>query len=320
MENHQLRMIIDCDAGHDDVESIMVALSQPDVEVLAITCVSGTTNVDNVCRNVLRTLKICDREKIPVYKGCFTSLIGGSTTLESDHIHGFDGLGDIPQYVLPDMTLLSSEHAVNALVRLINQHAGEIHLVATGPLTNVAMAMRMDPGFTEKLKSLTVMGGNIYGRGNITLCGEFNFAMDPEAAYIVLNSCQCLMTLLTSEICEEHFLTFQWFEDRATIGTEKAKFVTDTAWKLKKYFEERFSPGKTCPYFSWDSLAMIATVRKESVLESGKYFATVELAGNVTRGQMVVDWSNKLGKYPNVNIVKKMDMKIVEEIMTHSVE
>ncbi|XP_070565977.1 nucleoside hydrolase-like [Ptychodera flava] len=313
-----IQMLIDCDAGNDDAEAIAIALTQPDVEVVGITCVNGNTNVDNVCRNVLRLLKVYDREEIPVFKGCATALVHN---IKTDGVHGSDGFGDVPELVIPDMSRLKAEHAVNAIVRIVNQHPGQVSLVTLGPLTNVAMAMRIDPELPKKLKDLTIMGGNLNAKGNFTPCGEFNFSMDPEAAHIVLNSIESPATIVTSDVCEEHPLTQSWLDKRLAVGTEKANFLTSISKSLKSFFSETFGgKGQNCPYLSWDSLAMISRIRSDAVLESEGLYATVELDGKLTRAQMIIDWRGSLGKHANVNIVKKLDINIIQDMMLESVK
>ncbi|XP_002732851.1 nucleoside hydrolase-like [Saccoglossus kowalevskii] len=318
MTTDRIRMWIDCDPGVDDAEAIMIALSQPNVDVLGISCVNGNANVDQCCRNTLRVLKAYGREEIPVFRGSTTSLLDAGDC--APDFGDEDGLGDVPDVIIPDMSLLKSEHAVNALVKAVNQHPGEISLVALGPLTNVAMAVRMDADFRKKVKDLTVMGGNINSRGNITVCGEFNFAMDPEAACIVLNSMECPILILTTDICEEHPLTQSWMEERLNVETDKTKFVSAIIGIQFKYFENIYGLGKDNPYISWDSSTMVARLCKDAIVESVQHYATVELHGQLTRGQMVVDWYGKLNKHKNVNIIKKLNIDIVKEMLIQSIK
>ena len=102
--------------------------------------------------------------QIPVFKGAASPLIGQNTTDEGHYHHGDDGMGGVPDPDPPSIDLIQSEHAVNALIRLANERPGEITLVAVGPLTNIALAMKLDPDFSKKLKELIIMGGNIEGR------------------------------------------------------------------------------------------------------------------------------------------------------------
>uniref|UniRef100_A0A3P8TYV9 Si:ch211-201h21.5 n=1 Tax=Amphiprion percula TaxID=161767 RepID=A0A3P8TYV9_AMPPE len=184
-------LIIDTDCGIDDAQAIMMALAAPDVEVLGITCVFGNTAVENVCQNVLKVLSVCDFFlQIPVFRGSAGPLVGPANTVR-DHF-GTDGLGDVLKDKDPRWEeKIQREHAVSAMIRLVSENQNQVSLMAIGPLTNLALAVRLDPGFPQKLKDLYIMGGNMEGKGNVTLCAEFNFAMDPESAYIVLEEFLC---------------------------------------------------------------------------------------------------------------------------------
>ncbi|XP_070565980.1 pyrimidine-specific ribonucleoside hydrolase RihB-like [Ptychodera flava] len=304
----RIRMLIDCDAGRDDAEAIAMALTQPNVEVVGITCVNGNTDVDNVCRNVLRLLKVYEREEIPVFKGCETSLLDIDKGKGIDHGDD-DGFGNVHDYITPDMSLLKSEHAVNAIVRLADQYQGELSLLCIGPMTNIALAMRMDSELPKKLRDVTIMGGSLDGVGNTTVCGEFNFAVDPEAANIVLNSITQPATVLTYDVCEKHSLSKAWFDERLQIGTEKAKFISAIC-----------GTPVDDPYISWDGLAIIARLRSDAVLEKESQYATVELGCGLSRAQMIIDRRGKLEKPANVNLVKKLKMDIVKHMLIESVK
>ncbi|XP_077993336.1 nucleoside hydrolase-like isoform X1 [Glandiceps talaboti] len=312
-----MKVVIDTDAGVDDAEAILMALAQPDVEVVAITCVHGNTYVDQVCVNVLRTLQVCNRLDIPVFKGASLSLQGSDD--RAHEYHGSDGLGDATDHKEVDTGLIQSEHAVNALIRYANEMKGELTLIAIGPLTNLALAIRMDPEFTTKLKNVVIMGGNIEGRGNCTSIGaEFNFFADADAAFAVLNHCTLPLSIIAWEVCMRHFNlpTFDWFMKWVNMPTEKAKFIKKI--RQKHIDQERFK--KLGHFRSCDTLAMAVALKPAIVLESEKKFAIVELNGSLTRGQMVVDWMGRLEKKENINIVLKLDRQVYLEMMEQAVK
>uniref|UniRef100_A0A8D0D919 Inosine/uridine-preferring nucleoside hydrolase domain-containing protein n=1 Tax=Sander lucioperca TaxID=283035 RepID=A0A8D0D919_SANLU len=170
------KLILD-DTGVDDAQAIMVALVAPDAEILGITCCHGNTLLENVLKNTLRVLKVCNRLGIPVYRG---------------HFHGKDGLGDVPDPDAPGLELLLKKRAAEAIIKIVS-------LVATAPLTNLAVAVQLNPTFPKKLKALYNMGENTESRGNTTACGEFNFVADPEAVYIVLDHYSCPTYIATWE-------------------------------------------------------------------------------------------------------------------------
>lgn len=159
-------LLLDVDCGVDDASAIVLALSKyHPSKLLAITCVNGNTGVDQIVKNVGYVLEGCNRDDIPVYAGASLPLLG--ECVRAPVYHGFDGLGDMkeridnPQWI---NKVLRKEHAVNAMINLVNQYQKQISLVAVGPLTNLALAQRMDPTFPSKLKDLTIMGGNYQGR------------------------------------------------------------------------------------------------------------------------------------------------------------
>ncbi|XP_032879133.1 inosine-uridine preferring nucleoside hydrolase-like [Amblyraja radiata] len=308
--------LLDVDCGVDDAQAIMMALAAPHVQVLGITCCHGNTSINNVCRNVLRVLKVCHKSEIPVYRGADVSLLGKE--LNAHLYHGKDGLGDAPDSKAPGLENIQTEHAVNAMIRIATAHAGQVTLVATGPLTNVALASKMDPTFPLKLKHLYIMGGNMEGRGNITVCAEFNFAADPEAAHIVLNYFACPMHIITWEYCLYHPLSWAFFEEWIHQGTKKASFMkkitahSETIAKSKQGNRDLYIvPG----FVSCDSYAMATAIDESVVTEHIHVGVSVELQGSLTRGMMVLDKSNLLKKQHRAFIATKCDMEKFSQFM-----
>lgn len=156
--------IIDTDCGIDDSQAIMIAICQK-VNILAITCVTGSVHVDQVVKNVAYVLKMCNRSDIPVYKGAAKPILG--KPVYSTEFHGRDGLGDIPDREDDEVFLnqvLKDEDGISTLVRLVNEYEGKIDIASIAPLTNIALAQRLDSNFASKLSSITIMGGNHEGK------------------------------------------------------------------------------------------------------------------------------------------------------------
>lgn len=161
------KLIIDCDTGVDDAQAIILALNTEGFEVVAITCVAGNVSAEQAARNTVRVLHAAreDCSNIPVFVGCEKPLLN-FPLLETVHTdatlyHGHDGLGDAPEATTgepPYDTVIKSEKAAIALCKLINQHPGELTIVALGPLTNIAMAYRLDSSVLGKIKELFIMG------------------------------------------------------------------------------------------------------------------------------------------------------------------
>uniref|UniRef100_A0A8C8FAP6 Inosine/uridine-preferring nucleoside hydrolase domain-containing protein n=1 Tax=Oncorhynchus tshawytscha TaxID=74940 RepID=A0A8C8FAP6_ONCTS len=278
------KLVLDVDTGVDDAQAIMMALTAPNVEVLGITCVSGNASLENSCRNTLRVLKVFQRLEIPVFGGTAEPLIGHP--LSAGSFHGQDGLGDAPDPDALGLELLQTEGAV---IRLVNENPGEVCLVAMAPLTNLALTVKIDPTLPQKLKGLFIMGA----RGNTTVCAEFNFAADPETAYIVLNHFFCPTYITTmgkstglrqGPLHEEHLQTHHG---------------------LRYQREMTAGPG----FVTCNSYTMATAIGDCFMWVSEPVAVTVELQGTDTWGMMVLDKLGVLEKEHQVVIMRTVDLE-----------
>ncbi len=299
-------MIIDTDAGVDDVQAIMMALHHADTEVVAITCVTGNTHVDWVTQNVFAVLDIVGAGEIPVFRGAEQPLLPGTWEGEA-RVHGEDGLGNYAKRQ-PTARQLQPEAAAVALVRLANDAPGELTLVTLGPLTNVALACRLDPEFPQKIARFVFMGGAELAMGNTrNLSAEFNVYCDPEAAAVVLDAF-AEAEMLSWEATVRHPFTWEQYETLAAGTSRAAEFFRDTTGGTVKFLRELLhAPG----FFIPDPLAMAAALEPQLVQESSFHYVTVETHGTLTRGQTVVDHFGASGRAPNVHIIKAMDIAAV---------
>ena len=181
------KIILDCDPGHDDAVAIMLAAANNKIEILGITCVAGNATLDNTKLNSLKVCSLIGRTDINIYSGADKPLKYDLVTAE--HVHGKSGL-DIEgspieiyhNYKIKEM------HAVDFIIHTCHDTNGPIYLCPTGPLTNIALALKKDPTITNKIKEIVFMGGAGLCLGNISPVAEFNIYVDPHAANIVLNS------------------------------------------------------------------------------------------------------------------------------------
>ena len=172
------KIILDCDPGHDDAVAIMLAANHPALELLGITVVAGNQTLENTQRNARKVLQWIGKD-VPVYAGCGQPMVRDKVI--AGDIHGETGL-DGP--IFPPLTKeLEKEHAVQFLIRTLMASEGEITVVTTGPMTNLAMALRLEPGIAEKIRRIVLMGGS-YTNGNVTPAAEFNILADAEAAHV----------------------------------------------------------------------------------------------------------------------------------------
>ncbi|GAB1607795.1 inosine-uridine preferring nucleoside hydrolase-like isoform X2 [Argonauta hians] len=302
------KIIIDTDPGIDDAQAILIALGKDsNVDIVALTTVQGNVPVKNTSLNALRLLKVANRQDIPVFQGCENPML--QAPHHAGYYHGEDGFGDAPDGAAPGAEHLQKEHAVNSLIHLVNQQPGELSLVALGPLTNIATAISLDSQFGTKLKDCVIMGGNYKGIGNVTASAEFNFFNDPEAAHVVLEKLSCPITMVTWELCEGMKYPPEFLTKLTSQPGDKASFMKNITGLAAQ------RSNKNQHYIMCDELAMVAAMRNDSILESHDVYAQVEVAGKLTRGQVVLDWRNITGKTPNVKIVTKMDTKIIEDLL-----
>ncbi|CAD5498442.1 ribosylpyrimidine nucleosidase [Escherichia coli] len=176
------KIILDCDPGHDDAIAMMMAAKHPAIDLLGITIVAGNQTLD---KTLINGLNVCQKLEInvPVYAGMPQPIM--RQQIVADNIHGETGL-DGPVFE-PLTRQAESTHAVKYIIDTLMASDGDITLVPVGPLSNIAVAMRMQPAILPKIREIVLMGG-AYGTGNFTPSAEFNIFADPEAARVVFTS------------------------------------------------------------------------------------------------------------------------------------
>jgi purine nucleosidase len=300
-----MRLVIDTDPGVDDAHALLMAFAQPQTRVEAVTTVAGNVSLPLTTANACTVLDFLavPPEQTPVFAGCAQALLGPAE--DAAWVHGDDGLGGSRHP--PSSRPVSREPAALALIRLANQWPGELTLVALGPLTNLAVALSLDPDLPAKYQRLVVMGGAIRGAGNLAErpTTEFNAGVDPEAAAIVLERWPGL-TLLSWEICLQYLLSNAQVEQLMSAGTPKAEFyrrITDFGYqRVKGLLDGR---GMSAP----DPLAMAVALQPDIVQRAERHAVLVELAGSHTRGQTSVDWLDRSGRDASVNLVLELDFE-----------
>jgi len=300
------RIVIDTDAGVDDAQAILLAFGQKNVKIEAFTTVNGNVGVDKTTANVLKVLDVV-RQDVPVYKGCTRPLV--NPLHHAAYVHGEDGLGDCG---IPDSNRKAeSKHAVQALIDLANENPGEISLIAIGPLTNLAVAVQLDPDLPKKYADLTIMGGAILSKGNTNITAEFNIYADPEAAYIVFEHWP-KVRVLSWETTMAHVFTAENLERFFALNTPKSKFFQKTNQIIFKFVQERMHQNIL---FAPDGLAVAAAIEPEIITKKEEHYLSVELSGKNTRGETFVDWWNFGDKPANAELILEIDQKRFVQMM-----
>lgn len=296
------RLVIDTDPGVDDAHAIMMAYAHPNARVEAICTVAGNVGLDRTTANACTILDVLGiaPEQTPIFAGCDRPLMGSYEN--AAEVHGKDGLGNSnhPQ----SGRKVESEHAVLALIRLANEATGELTLVALGPLTNVALATKLDPSLPTKYKRLVIMGGAIRGTGNMyNASAEFNILTDPEAAHIVFEHWRGLC-MLSWETTMDYMLLEERVNELMNAGTSKSDFIRRITEQTVIFVREKLGrPGLFMP----DPLAMAAALEPQTVTKMEHRAVSVELTGKHTRGQTTVDWFGLTGKPPSVDVILEVD-------------
>jgi len=301
------RFIIDTDTASDDAVAILMALRSPDVQVDAITMVSGNVPVEMGARNAGYIAELCGKDT-PVYVGCNRPLV--REAIYAYFFHGPDGMGGM-NYPAPKRAP-EKEHAVDALARLVRAHPGEYTLVTLGPLTNIAMALRRAPDIAEKVRQVYVMGGAACTVGNITPAAEYNIWVDPEAAHAVFHSGLPILMIGWEHCRGASALDRANMEFVRAINTPYAHFALDcNKAALKASMEWTHEPGLTLP----DPVAMSIAIDPSICTRRSRHHTEIEIASEVTRGMTVVDEIGVTNKPPNADICWAMDARRWKEML-----
>jgi inosine-uridine nucleoside N-ribohydrolase len=219
-------VVIDTDPGIDDAMAIAVALAAPELDVLALTTTFGNHDLPVTTANAQRILDTLGHPDIPVVPGADRPLLrprhGPATS-----VHGDDGLGDAG-YPPPSRPPADDHHAAVRIVEEVRARPGEVTVVPIGPLTNLALALRLEPRLVDLVAGVVVMGGAVRVPGNVTPSAEANIWNDPEAAEIVLGAGWPL-TLIGLDVTHRVHADRAWLDDLATLDTPAARLVADTA-------------------------------------------------------------------------------------------
>lgn len=294
------RIVIDCDPGIDDSQAIMMAYMQPDIRIEAITSVSGNVGIEKTTANLLKILDVLEADAIPVYRGAAGPLVEKSP--DASLFHGVDGLGGAN---LPESNRqIEAIPAALGLIKMGKQHQGELVLIAIGPLTNLALALRLDPELPSRYENLIIMGGAYLAQGNTAnLPAEFNIYADPDAAAVVFDGWPGL-TMVSWELTLANAIPYTDISLLFGKQNPRSKFLKQTMdysidVLAKEYGREKF--------FSADALAMAVMIEPGIIEQMETRYVQIERCGHLSRGMTVVDWTGSLGQTPNVNIVMKVN-------------
>ncbi|MDG6882047.1 Pyrimidine-specific ribonucleoside hydrolase rihB [Phocoenobacter uteri] len=292
------KIILDCDPGHDDAIAIMLAYANPKIELLGVTTVVGNQTLDKVTRNALSVAKMIGMKGIPFAKGCPRPLIKEIEV--APDIHGDSGL-DGPKLPTPEQQPID-KHAVNFIIDTIMSHEPKtITLVPTGGLTNIAMAIRLEPRIVERVKEVVLMGGG-YHEGNWSAVAEFNIKIDPEAAHIVFNA-GWEVTMVGLDLTHQALATPEVIERIKAINTKPSQFVVE----LLDFFGKMYKQSQGFDYPPVHDPCTVAYLIDPTVMTTKRVPVDIELRGELTVGMTVADFRYPIPTDCKTQVAVKLD-------------
>jgi purine nucleosidase len=302
---HKQKLLIDTDPGVDDALALLMALGHPDAEVVGITVSAGNVGLNHTVRNALSLVERSGLE-VPVFAGCDRPLV--LPAVDAAYVHGSDGFGDAG---LPAPgRKVEAEHAAQAILRLSREYANELTLVTLGPLTNLALALRLDPSLPERIPRLLVMGAAVTGHGNITASAEFNIYFDPEAARVVFDAWPSF-ELVDWEATLAHTVPDSVFGRWLGEGGELAEFYAAISAPTRAFIRAHHGDA----FHSADALAMAVALEPKTASDIRRHRIEVELGAGLYRGATRVDWQDRDPRGPNAAIVGRVDLSRFHALM-----
>lgn len=306
-------LILDTDGGVDDAQALLMLIAAGKVPS-AVTTVFGNVSLEHATANMLSLLTLAGVQ-VPVHAGAARPL--NATPIDARHVHGHEGLGKTPRP--PTSRTTASNDAVAYLRDTLRASAVSGHktdVLMIGPLTNLALALRLEPGIVDGIGQLTIMGGTLFGRGNTTPAAEFNIYADPEAAHIVL-TCGANTLIAPWEPCLTHAIPGELMETLFDTVPESAyKALCLDLARHARDIAKGFGRGD---WFSFvDPLAAAAVIDPGVITKSQTASIDVALAPGITRGMTVVDPSGRLGT-PKVTLIETADISRLTALFAASV-
>jgi inosine-uridine nucleoside N-ribohydrolase len=286
------KILLDCDPGHDDAIALLLALASPELELLGVTTVAGNQTLEKTTANAIRLLEFVARTEVPVAAGADRPLIREQYV--ASYVHGETGLDgpDLP----PANGAPLDRHAVDFLADQIREHGGEVTLVPTGPLTNVALLLALHPD--ARPERIVLMGGAI-AEGNVTPAAEFNIWADPEAAARVFDS-GLDVTMVGLDVTHKALFTPAHTERLAgRVGRMVAELLEFYGHFHKEVYNFDGSPIH-------DAVA-VAHVIRDDIVKTEHLNTEIDVESELCRGRTVVDVWRRSGREPNSHVGVDID-------------
>ena len=306
-----MKIIIDTDPGQDDAAAIMLALGSPELEILGLTIVAGNVPLDLTTRNALMICELSGRLDVKVFAGAKGPLIGPQVTAE--HAHGKSGL-DGPDIFKPSITL-QPRYAPDFLVEtILKEDEKTVTLCPIGPLTNIALALKLEPKIAPRIKQIVLMGGGYFAQGNITPSAEFNIFADPEAAKIVF-SCGAPIIMMPLDVTHQILTTKARVEKIQAVGNTASLALAKMLSFYSRYNSKKYG-NDGAPLHDPTTIAWLL----KPELFNGKHCnVEIETESKITRGATVIDWWEVTGRPKNAYVVNEVNSDGFFELLTNRI-
>ena len=302
-------LVIDVDTGIDDALALLYACAEPQAHILGVSTVVGNVSLAAATRNTRAVLALAGRGDIPVWPGALTPL--SNFAADARAVHGETGLG---YAVLPEPAEYGdAAHAVDAIVGAARVHPGRLVLVATGPLTNIALAVMREPELPRLLKRFVIMGGAYHEPGNVTPCAEFNIWHDPEAARIVFRAfggpggtpvvAIGLDVTHKTTIDPTDIAALKTRSAGKPLGAALTRFIEDAS---RHYFDRMEKRRGQRVLIMHDPLA-VAVALDPSLVATRRVAVDVETTGRLTTGATIADWRGDWARLANSEVAVSVD-------------
>lgn len=294
------RIWIDTDTASDDVVALIIALKHPSVEVVGMSIVAGNVPLEMAVQNALITTEKCG-VVVPVHAGATAPL---TRPLESaQYVHGKDGMGDIGLDLHGRSP--TSHDGIGAMIEAFRAERGSLELVTLGPLTNVAVALRSEPGFAGWVKRCVAMAGTGVLPGNVTPLSEFNVWADPEAAHMVFNS-GLQIEMVGWDVSWQDAVVMDDFAAELRALSPLGQFAIDIQRHVREFCH---SVTQINGFDLPDPIAMCVAIDDSIVTKEELRYVDVILGEGDARGQTMVDWLGVTKKPVNTRVILRADQQ-----------
>ena len=295
-------ILIDCDPGHDDAIALLLALASPEVDLRGVTTVAGNQTIEKTTANALRVLELVGREDVEVAAGAGRPLV--REPFVAAYVHGETGLdgSDLP----PARGAPVAQHAVDFLA----ERVGDVTLVATGPLTNVALLLARHPA--ARPERIVLMGGAI-AEGNVTPAAEFNVWADPEAAKRVFASGLDL-TMVGLDVTHKALVGAE-HKERLRAAGRVGRTVAELLDFYDRFHREVYGFDGSPIH---DAVALAYAFRPE-LLETRELNVEIDCESDLCRGRTVVDVWRRSGREPNAHVAVGIDSSAFVELLVERI-